>query len=172
MGKPRETLLTGAQLARALGLTRSRISQLRYAERCPVTETTSGDRFKLEEFMPWYLARRGGSAPPAGSEAGPLDHDAEGIRRMTAVVHKAIAQHVEALTSDRGLTRFLELLDASGLDTRTRYLAKRSAQLWLGTTLPNGEVSVTMETPTEAVPATWEAEWRAAMSKTIARHAA
>jgi hypothetical protein len=55
-------------------------------------------------------------------------------------VHRAIQQHIETLTSDRGLTRFVELLEASGLDSRTRYMAKRSAQLRLGTTLPTGEI--------------------------------
>jgi hypothetical protein len=87
------------------------------------------------------------------------------------IIHRAIHEHIESLTSDRGLTRFVELLEASGLDTPTRYMAKRSAQLWLGTTLPSGEVAVMMEDPT-GEPAAWEREWRAAVGKMIGRHAA
>ncbi len=171
MPEPRTTLVTAAQLARILNLTRSRISQMRYSENCPFVETHAGDRYDLEKFIPWYFERRGGSAAAVGTEPTPADqaHE-EALRRMVAVVHRAIQEHIEALTSDCGLGRFLELLEVSGLDTRSRYLAKRSVQLWLGTTLPNDAVAIMMEDPTSGEPAAWEQEWRAAVRKAIAVH--
>jgi hypothetical protein len=173
MPEPRRTLVTGAQLARILGLTRGRISQMRYSEGCPVLETSAGDRYDLQKVIPWYMSRRDGTAKsaPIDPTPTPLDHDAEAMRRMIAVVHRAIQEHIEALTTDRGLARFIELLEASGLDARTRHLARRSAQLWLGTTLPNGEIAVMMEDPASGEPAAWEQEWRAAVRKAIAAHA-
>jgi len=50
-------------------------------------------------------------------------------------------------------------------------MAKRSAQLWLGTTLPSGDIAIRMEDPT-GEPEAWEREWRACTAKTIAGHAA
>lgn len=167
MAKCRTTLATAAQLARVLNLTRSRVSQLLHAENCPHVETPDGARFDLAEVVPWYMERFGDRPGP---EVPPRHQEDEAMRRMVAVVHRAIREHVEALTSDLGLTRFLELLEASGLDTRSRYLAKRSAQLWLGTTLPNGEAAIMLEDPT-GEPATWEQEWRAAVRKAISVHA-
>jgi hypothetical protein len=43
--------------------------------------------------------------------------------------------------------------------------------LWLGTTLPSGEVAIMMEDPTGGGPAVWERAWREAVPKTIADHA-
>lgn len=97
MPEPRRTLVTAAQLARILGLTRGRISQLRYAENCPVVETGAGDRYDLQEVIPWYMSRREGTSKLEKGEPAPipLDDDAEATRRMVAVVHRAIAEHVE-----------------------------------------------------------------------------
>jgi hypothetical protein len=171
MPEPRRTLVTAAQLSRILGLTRGRISQMRYGENCPVVETGAGDRYDLQEFMPWYMARRGTTAKEM-QPAPPSDAvQEEAMRRMVAVVHRAVQEHIETLTSDRGLTRFLELLEASGLDAHTRYMAKRSAQMWLGTTLPSGEIAIAMADPTNGESAAWEQEWRAAVRKAISAHA-
>src|SRR4051794_13979978 len=73
MPEPRTTLVTAAQLARIVNLTPNRISQMRYSENCPFVETHAGDRYDLETFMPWYLARRGGSAATVKAEPTPAD---------------------------------------------------------------------------------------------------
>ena len=160
MPNVRSTLVTGAQLARILNLSRSRITQLRHSEGCPYVETAGGDRFDLAEVVPWYMDRRGGYTPPVSIAAAPVDPHTEAMARMRKVVLKAIQEHVEALTTDRGLTRFIEILQALGVDDRTKYLARRTVQLWLGTTLPSGEAFVTMESPTDGLPAQWEGQWR------------
>lgn len=75
------------------------------------------------------MAGSGGPTAKTEAEMSAESEYAEVMRRMTLVIHHAIREHVEVLTTDRGRTRFLEVLQALGLDERTRYFARRSAQL-------------------------------------------
>jgi hypothetical protein len=160
-------LVTAAQVARTLNLSPSRVSQLRFSLNCPVIETAAGDRYDLQVVVPWYLARFGKSSVNTEAEMSADDDHAVALQRMTKIMHRAIQEHIESLTTDRGLTRFIEILQALGVDDRTQYLARRTVQLWMGTSLPGGEASVMMENPSEDLPVQWEAEWRNGVGRAI-----
>ena len=67
------------------------------------------------------------------------------------------------------LTPMLEqvLLRAFGMDGCTQYLARRTVQLWMGISLPGGEVVVMMESAADGLPAQWESERRQAVFRII-----
>jgi phage terminase Nu1 subunit (DNA packaging protein) len=58
--RPGDELVTAAALARVLGLSPARVSQLKLVEGLPYLKTGAGDRFRLAESVQWYFARYAG----------------------------------------------------------------------------------------------------------------
>jgi len=63
--------------------------------------------------------------------------DAETLARIVDITEKEFRDRLVTLQSDRGMTRFVEILTALGINEKDRYLTIQACRMWLGVSCPS-----------------------------------